>query len=101
MKKDIKIHLNKDSLFLHTRLRTITFQQKSPVSIKNTSSKVFCSSFVVDDASENVEAFVRWSLSPCVHLVLSLSKIVLSLLANEASLLSPQTISRQNPMLQK
>lgn len=97
MKKDIKIHLNKDSLFLHTRLRTITFQQKSPVSIKNTSSKVFCSSFVVDDASENVEAFVRWPL-----FVLSvLTIIVLSLLANEDSLLSPQTISRQNPMLQK
>lgn len=96
MKKDIKIHLKKDSLFLHTRLRTITFQQKSPVSIKNTSSKVFCSSFVVDDASENVEAFVRWPL-----FVLSVLKIVLSLLANEDSLLSPQTISRQNPMLQK
>ena len=101
MKKDINIHLNKDSLFLHTRLRTITFQQKSPVNMKNTSSKAFCSSFVVDDASENVEAFVRWPLSQYVPLVLSLLKIFLSLLANEASLLSPQTISRQNPMLQK
>ena len=63
MKKYINIHLNKDSLFLHTRLRTITFQQKSPVNMKNTSSKAFCRSFVIDDASENVEAFVRWPLS--------------------------------------
>lgn len=68
--------------------------------MKNTISKDFCSSFVDDDASENVEAFVRSPLSKCVPLDLSL-KIILSLIAVETSLLSPQIISRQNPMLQK
>lgn len=69
--------------------------------MKNTISKDFCSSLVDDDASENVEAFVRSPLSKCVPLDLSLLKIVLSLIAVETSLLSPQIISRQNPMLQK
>lgn len=68
--------------------------------MKNTISKDFCSSLVDDDASENVEAFVRSPLSKCVPLDLSL-KIILSLIAVETSLLSPQIISRQNPMLQK
>lgn len=92
------VYLNNVSLLLHTRFRTTSFQQNNPTSTKMPESKTLCSICEVTLAEDLKAPFVTILLSLC-PLVSSFNAFLLYR-TTEASLLSPQTTSIQNPILQ-
>jgi len=92
------VYLNNVSLLLHTRFRTTSFQQNNPTSTKMPESKTLCSICEVTLAEDLKDPFVTILLSLC-PLVSSFNAFLLYR-TTEASLLSPQTTSIQNPILQ-
>lgn len=94
------IYLNKVSLLLHTRFRTTHFQQNNPTSTKTPDSKTLCSIYEVTLDGEFKDLFVPFLLSLCTPATLSSLIGFLLYPTIDASLLSPQTTSMQNPILQ-
>lgn len=92
------VYLNNVSLLLHTRFRTTSFQQNSPISTKMPDSKTLCSIYEVTMDEDLKDPFVPILLSLCP--LVSLFNAFLLYRTTEASLLSPQTTSIQNPILQ-
>lgn len=88
------IYLNNVSLLLHTRFRTTSFQQNNPISTKMAESKTLCSIYEVTRDED-----LKVPFAPLCTLVSS-SNVFLLYRTTNASLLSPQTTSIQNPILQ-
>ena len=91
------IYLNKLSLLLHTRFRTTSFQQNNPISKKMPDSKTLCSIYELTLDEGLKDSFVPILETLCT-LVFSLN-VFLLYRTTDASLLSPQTTSIQNPIL--
>ena len=87
------IYLNKVSLLLHTRFRTTSFQQNNPISKKMPDSKTLCSIYEL-----TLEDSFFPILETLCTLVFSMN-VFLLYRTTDASLLSPQTTSIQNPIL--